>query len=132
MLTYFSCYMPIHDVAPSAVTIAVATDAMICTINLSVSLLVITLMFVLPTDYTDYTDCHLEHLPPLCHFERSRALGSAALLVQEISAALPLRLPLVLQSGTKRVELLIFLKACEQPKPIELNYEACYISNENL
>ena len=40
--------------------------------------------------------------------------------------------PLVLQSGTKRVELLIFLKAGEQPKPIELNYEACYISNENL
>jgi hypothetical protein len=34
------CYIPIHDVAPSAVTIAVATDAMICTINLSVSLLV--------------------------------------------------------------------------------------------
>ena len=75
MLTYFSCYMPIHDVAPSAVTIAVATDAMICTINLSVSLLVITLMFVLPTDYTNYTDCHLEHLPPLCHFESLYSKG---------------------------------------------------------
>ena len=34
------CYIPMHDVAPRAVTIAVATDAMICTINLSVSLLV--------------------------------------------------------------------------------------------
>ena len=34
------CYMPMHDVAPSAVTIAVATDAIICTINLNVSLFV--------------------------------------------------------------------------------------------
>lgn len=34
------CYIPIHDVAPRAVTIAVATDAIICTINFSVSLLV--------------------------------------------------------------------------------------------
>ena len=38
-ITFF--YMPMHDVAPSAVTIAVATDAIICTINLSVSLFVI-------------------------------------------------------------------------------------------
>ena len=39
------CYIPMHDVAPRAVTIAVATDAMICTINLSVSLLVMVLIF---------------------------------------------------------------------------------------
>ena len=38
-----ACYMFMQLVAPSAVTIAVATDAMICTINLSVSLLVIIL-----------------------------------------------------------------------------------------
>ena len=30
-----------HEVAPSAVTMAVATDAMICTMNLRVSLLLI-------------------------------------------------------------------------------------------
>ena len=34
-------YAPTHDVAPSAVTMAVATDAMICTINLMVSFLLI-------------------------------------------------------------------------------------------
>ena len=33
--------MPMHDVAPSAVTIAVAIDAIICTMNLMVSLLLI-------------------------------------------------------------------------------------------
>ena len=33
--------MPMHDVAPSAVTIAVAIDAIICTMNLMVSLFVI-------------------------------------------------------------------------------------------
>ena len=32
-------YAPTHDVAPRAVTMAVATDAMICTINLMVSFL---------------------------------------------------------------------------------------------
>ena len=37
-------YMPIHDVAPSAVTMAVATDAMICTMNLMVSLFVMVLI----------------------------------------------------------------------------------------
>ena len=37
-------YMPIHDVAPSAVTMAVATDAMICTMNLNVSLFVMVLV----------------------------------------------------------------------------------------
>ena len=43
---FFSCYMaPMHDVAPSAVTIAVAIDAIICTINFNVSFLVIILMF---------------------------------------------------------------------------------------
>ena len=41
MTGLFFCYMFMQLVAPSAVTIAVATDAMICTINLSVSLLVI-------------------------------------------------------------------------------------------
>ena len=34
-------YTPIQLVAPSAVTMAVATDAMICTMNLNVSLLLI-------------------------------------------------------------------------------------------
>ena len=34
-------YTPMHDVAPSAVSIAEATDAMICTINLIVSFFVI-------------------------------------------------------------------------------------------
>ena len=34
------CYMAMHDVAPSAVTMAVATDAIICTMNLMVSLFV--------------------------------------------------------------------------------------------
>ena len=38
-------YAPTQLVAPSAVTIAVATDAMICTINLMVSFLLIILMF---------------------------------------------------------------------------------------
>ena len=37
----FVRYMPMHDVAPSAVTIAVAILAIICTMNLMVSLLVI-------------------------------------------------------------------------------------------
>ena len=33
-------YAPTHDVAPRAVTMAVATDAMICTINFIVSFFV--------------------------------------------------------------------------------------------
>ncbi len=37
------CYMPMHDVAPRAVTIAVAIDAIICTMNLMVSFLVMIL-----------------------------------------------------------------------------------------
>ena len=37
-------YIPMHEVAPSAVTMAVATDAMICTMNLNVSLLVMVLI----------------------------------------------------------------------------------------
>ena len=37
--------MFMHDVAPSAVTMAVATDAIICTINFNVSLLVMVLFF---------------------------------------------------------------------------------------
>ena len=47
--------MPMHDVVPRAVKIAVATDAMICTMNFSVSFLLI-ILCVLPTDYTDFTD----------------------------------------------------------------------------
>jgi hypothetical protein len=38
-------YAPTQLVAPSVVTIAVATDAMICMINLIVSFLLIILMF---------------------------------------------------------------------------------------
>ena len=45
MTGLFFCYMFMQLVAPSAVTIAVATDAMICTINLSVSLLVMVFIF---------------------------------------------------------------------------------------
>ena len=45
MTGLFFCYMFMQLVAPSAVTIAVATDAMICAINLSVSLLVMVLIF---------------------------------------------------------------------------------------
>ena len=41
----FLVYAPTHDVAPRAVTIAVAIDAMICTMNLIVSFLLIILMF---------------------------------------------------------------------------------------
>ena len=41
----FLVYAPTHDVAPSAVTFAVAIDAMICTMNLMVSFLLIILMF---------------------------------------------------------------------------------------
>jgi hypothetical protein len=36
----FFFYRPMHDVVPSAVTIAVAIDAIICTMNLMVSLFV--------------------------------------------------------------------------------------------
>ena len=45
MTGLFFCYIPMQLVAPRAVTIAVATDAIICTINLSVSLLVMVLIF---------------------------------------------------------------------------------------
>ena len=41
LLFLFLVYAPTHDVAPRAVTMAVATDAMICTINLMVSFFVI-------------------------------------------------------------------------------------------
>ena len=34
MTGLFLCYIPMHDVAPRAVTIAVATDAIICTMKL--------------------------------------------------------------------------------------------------
>ena len=85
------CYIPIHDVAPSAVTIAVATDAIICTMNLMVSFFVIILMFCFTCGFYGFYGlssrtpplCHLEHLPfvissvlsPLCHFERSREIS---------------------------------------------------------
>jgi hypothetical protein len=40
MTGLFFCYIPMQLVTPSAVTIAVATDAIICTMNLNVSFLV--------------------------------------------------------------------------------------------
>ena len=54
MTGLFFCYIPMQLVAPSAVTIAVATDAMICTINLSVSLLVMVLIFKFNHFYNFY------------------------------------------------------------------------------
>ena len=45
MLLLFHCHAPMQLVAPSAVTIAVAIDAIICTMNLMVSLLLIMLNF---------------------------------------------------------------------------------------
>ena len=54
MTGLFFCYMFMQLVAPSAVTIAVATDAMICTINLSVSLLVMVLIFKFNHFYNFY------------------------------------------------------------------------------
>ena len=54
MTGLFFCYMFMQLVAPSSVTIAVATDAMICTINLSVSLLVMVLIFKFNHFYNFY------------------------------------------------------------------------------
>ena len=54
MTGLFFCYIPMQLVAPSAVTIAVATDAMICTMNLMVSLFVIIFIFYLFTFSTFY------------------------------------------------------------------------------
>jgi hypothetical protein len=45
MTGLFFCYIPMQLVAPSAVTIAVATDAIICTMNFIVSRLVMVLIF---------------------------------------------------------------------------------------
>ena len=45
MTGLFFCYIPIHDVAPRAVTMAVATDAMICTMNFIVSRFVMVGLF---------------------------------------------------------------------------------------
>ena len=42
---FFIFYAPTHDVAPSAVSIADAIDAISCTMNFAVSFLVIVLMF---------------------------------------------------------------------------------------
>ena len=41
----YSAQYPMHEVAPSAVTIAVAIDAINCTINLTVSFLLIVFIF---------------------------------------------------------------------------------------
>ena len=43
LISFF--YMPMHEVAPSAVSIADAIEAINCTMNLMVSLFVIVLMF---------------------------------------------------------------------------------------
>ena len=51
MTGLFFCYIPMQLVAPSAVTIAVATDAMICTMNFSVSFLVMVLIFKLMNNW---------------------------------------------------------------------------------
>ena len=45
MTGLFLCYIFMQLVAPSAVTIAVATDAIICTMNFIVSRLVMVLIF---------------------------------------------------------------------------------------
>ena len=45
MTDLFLCYMFMQLVAPSAVTMAVATDAIICTMNFIVSRLVMVLIF---------------------------------------------------------------------------------------
>ena len=42
---FFFSYIPMQLVAPRAVTIAVAIDAIICTMNLMVSLFVMVLIF---------------------------------------------------------------------------------------
>ena len=47
MRTLFPFHTPIQDVVPSAVTIAVATDAIICTMNFSVSFFVMVIIFKL-------------------------------------------------------------------------------------
>ncbi len=54
MTGLFFCYIPMQLVAPSAVTIAVATDAIICTMNLNVSLLVMVLIFKFNHFYNFY------------------------------------------------------------------------------
>ena len=92
-----SLYAPMQLVAPRAVTIAVAILAIICTMNLMVSLFVIVgfnfkwliLIFVVTIPHTL---CHLERsllpvissipsslssraFPPPCHLERSREIS---------------------------------------------------------
>ena len=47
MLTYFFCYMPIQLVAPSAVRMADAIEAISCTINFAVSFFVIVLHYII-------------------------------------------------------------------------------------
>ena len=66
-LVFVHAPIPMHEVVPSAVTIAVAIDAIICTMNLMVSFLLIVgfhfkwliLIFVVTIPHT------------LCHLERS-------------------------------------------------------------
>ena len=54
MTGLFFAYIPMQLVAPSAVTIAVATDAMICTMNLMVSFFVMVLIFIFCHFYNFY------------------------------------------------------------------------------
>ena len=68
---------PMHDVAPSAVTIAVAIDAIICTINFNVSFLLITLIFYWLIFWLGFLDepsgkaeRHGSHLEKRCSFFR--------------------------------------------------------------
>ena len=62
-----------HDVAPSAVTIAVAILAIICTINFNVSFLLITLIFYW---LIFWLGLHGSHLEKRCSFfvDNSRVL----------------------------------------------------------
>ena len=92
-------YIPMHEVAPSAVSTAVITDAMICSVHFNVSFFVILYPPFRLLGSTSLSPCRaplscpleppscpLE--PPFCHFERSRALELCSLATggtQEIS-----------------------------------------------
>ena len=51
-------YIPMHEVAPSAVSTAVMTDAMICSVHFSVSLFVIIYLLSCRKCYTFLDDHH--------------------------------------------------------------------------
>ena len=75
MTGLFFCYIPMQLVAPRAVTIAVATDAMICTMNFSVSFFVMVLIFKFYHFYIvqreDQGDGALSYASsPLCLFSK--------------------------------------------------------------